>query len=52
MDEYEKNTNFKHYVDAFCNKHKISIAEALTYRMVKDVEEYYKNIRETRVEVK
>lgn len=46
MNEYNKNASFKHYVDAYCKKHEISVEEALTHELVKTVEKYYKENRE------
>lgn len=34
-NEYRHNKRFRDYVDRYCNKHKISIDEALTHSFVK-----------------
>lgn len=38
---YEKNYDFKEYVDKYCKKNNISIEEALEHYIVKDVAKYY-----------
>ena len=38
---YDKNEDFKDYVDAYCKKHEISKEEAFTHKLVMNVGEYY-----------
>jgi len=45
MIEYAINEDFRNYVDKYCKKHKISVAEALRHKMVCNVREYYKERR-------
>ena len=33
--------NFTKYVDAYCKKHRISVDEALTHKLVKEVSAFY-----------
>lgn len=41
---YEKNENFRNFVDKTCRQYNISRAEALTYCAVKDVGDYYASV--------
>ena len=34
---YQKDKDFRDYVDKFCKKHKISVEDALKHRIVKQV---------------
>ncbi len=38
---YEKNFNFREYVDRYCVQHKVTVDEALTHALVKDVAAFY-----------
>lgn len=42
---YEKNINFKEYVDKYCKKHNISVDQALDHHIVKDVAKHYLEIK-------
>lgn len=48
--EYNKNTDFKHYVDGYCKTHGISVEVALTHKLVRTAEQYYKS--KTNIETK
>lgn len=39
---YEKNVDFKEYVDKYACKNNVTIGEALTHSMVKEVYQHYK----------
>ncbi len=45
MIEYAINEDFRSHVDKYCNKHKISVPEALKHKTVQHVREYYKERR-------
>lgn len=40
---YNSNENFKMYVDKYCNTYRITVEEACTHMMVKNVMEYYQS---------
>ena len=42
-DFYNKNSDFKEYVDKCCKKHKCTVEQALNHALVKEVYEYYKS---------
>lgn len=42
---YEKNIDFKKYVDRYCKKHDISVDQALDHYIVKDVAKYYLELK-------
>ena len=42
---YEKNEDFKEYVDRYCKKHNIPVQEALDHYIVKDVAKYYLELK-------
>lgn len=42
---YEKNEDFKQYVDKYCKKTNITPEEAFTHYMIKDVARYYEEDR-------
>ena len=42
METYKTNAAFKEYVDKICRKHHITVEEALEWKIVKYVEESYK----------
>lgn len=44
---YEENVDFKRYVDRYCVKHRISVAEALKHYLVQMVGRMYKEQAET-----
>lgn len=37
QNEYKHNSKFREYVDAYCKKHRISVAEALEHEIVRQV---------------
>lgn len=41
FDYYQKSDDFKAYVDRYCKKHGIEVAEALTHEIIKDVANLY-----------
>lgn len=41
FDYYQKCDDFKTYVDRYCKKHGIEVAEALTHEIIKDVANLY-----------
>lgn len=45
MIEYANNPDFRRYVDRYARDHKISVAEALQHKLVKEAEDYYKERR-------
>lgn len=51
FDEYEvlyqKNNDFKRYVDRYCTKHRVSVAEALQHYLVQMAGRQYKEQAET-----
>lgn len=44
---YEQNDDFKRYVDRYCVKHRISVAEALQHYLVQMASMMYKEQAET-----
>ena len=44
---YQKNNDFKRYVDRYCTKHRISVAEALQHYLVQMAGRMYKEQSET-----
>ena len=44
---YEHNEDFKRYVDIYCVKHRISVAEALQHYLVQMAGRMYKEQEET-----
>lgn len=44
---YEQNEDFKRYVDRYCTKHRISVAEALQHYLVQMAWRQYKEQSET-----
>ena len=44
---YEQNADFKRYVDRYCTKHRISVAEALQHYLVQIAGRQYKEQSET-----
>lgn len=45
MIEYAINPDFQSYVDKYARDRKISVAEALTHKLVQEAREYYKERR-------
>lgn len=41
-DLYNKSEDFKEYVDKYSTKHKISVHESLTHKLVQEVGKNYK----------
>lgn len=44
---YADNADFKRYVDRYCTKHRISVAEALQHYLVQTAGHIYKEQAET-----
>lgn len=44
---YEQNADFKRYVERYCTKHRISVAEALQHYLVRMAGRMYKEQAET-----
>lgn len=44
---YAENADFKRYVDRYCTKHRISVAEALQHYLVQAAGQIYKEQAET-----
>lgn len=44
---YDDNADFKRYVDRYCTKHRISVAEALQHYLVQMAGRMYKEQSET-----
>lgn len=40
---YETNLDFRLYVDRYCVQHNVSVDEALTHELVKEVYNFYKD---------
>lgn len=49
-DLYEKNKDFKGYVDRYCRTYGVSVEEALEHKLVQDVGKQYKEQAESRVD--
>lgn len=47
---YEQNEDFKRYVDRYCTKHRISVAEALQHNLVRMAGRMYKEQMDNKVE--
>lgn len=43
---YIANLDFKHYVDAYCRKHKIDRETAFTHSVIRNAYEYYKHVND------
>lgn len=41
LDYYQKCDDFKAYVDRYCKKHDIEVAEALTHEIIKEAANLY-----------
>ena len=46
---YEQNEDFKRYVDRYCTKHRIRVAEALQHYLVQMAGRMYKEQAETTI---
>lgn len=46
---YAENEDFKRYVDRYCTKHRISVAEALQHYLVQMAGRQYKEQEETTI---
>lgn len=44
---YDDNADFKRYVDRYCTKHRVSVAEALQHYLVQMAGKMYKEQAET-----
>lgn len=40
-NEYRHNKTFRDYVDRYCKKHRLSVDEAMTHELVRQVYFYY-----------
>lgn len=47
---YEQNEDFKRYVDRYCTKHRISVADALQHYLVQMAGRMYKEQMDNKVE--
>ena len=47
---YEQNADFKRYVDRYCTKHRVSVAEALQHYLVRMAGQMYKEQMDNKVE--
>lgn len=45
MEEYKINANFKAFLDHYCEKHNLTVEQALKHRQVINAENYYKATR-------
>ena len=52
MEEYKVNENFKSFLDKFCEKHNLTVEQALKHRQVINAENYYKAIRWNKERIK
>lgn len=54
QDLYNRNADFKGYVDRYCKKYvegrSITVEEALEHKLVHNVAEYYREQEENRIE--
>lgn len=48
IDFYQTNDDFRVYLDKYCDKHNLTVAEASNHLIVKETAKYYKD-QETRV---
>lgn len=39
---YDTNDDFRKYVNKYCNKHKLTVDEALNHSMVREAYNYYR----------
>ena len=51
FDFYQKDDNFKAYVDRYCKKHGIGVAEALTHEIIKEVANLYLKVDEANTKI-
>ena len=49
---YDRNEDFKMYVDRYCNQYGLTVDEALEHELVKQVAAQYREKEEARVEIK
>lgn len=41
---FNKNADFREYVERYCNTYKITVEEALTHALVNEVADYYEDV--------
>ena len=46
---YDRNADFKRYVDRYCKQYGLTVDEALEHEIVKSVAEQYREKEETRI---
>ena len=49
---YDRNADFKRYVDRYCKQYGLTVDEALEHEIVKSVAEQYREKEESIVEIK
>ena len=49
---YNRNADFKMYVDRYCKQYGLTVDEALEHEIVKNVAAQYREKEEARVEIK
>ena len=49
---YDRNADFKRYVDRYCKTYRLTVDEALEHEIVKRVAAQYREKEEARVEIK
>ena len=47
-DFYDRNEDFKRYVDSYCKQYELTVDEALEHEIVKQVAAQYREKEETR----
>ena len=49
MEFYNRNADFKRYVDRYCKQYGLTVDEALEHEIVKSVAEQYREKEEARI---
>lgn len=51
MERYQKDNNFREYVDRFCATYKRTVGDALQLALVREVAAYYRDVESGRISV-
>ena len=44
MGFYQTNADFNSFLNKYCDKHKVTVLEALTHKLVQETARYYKDL--------
>lgn len=51
MERYQRDNNFREYVDRFCATYKRTVEDALQLALVREVAAYYRDVESGRISV-